>query len=252
MRAIPLAAVAVLALSACANKPPASDPDAVAEYEQTNDPLEPTNRVFYSINDAIDTYALKPVAQGYVAVVPLPARTGIHNTLSNLSSPALFANDVMQGSPKRAGTTFMRFVINSTVGVAGIFDVAKSVGYRAHDTDFGVTLGVWGVGTGPYLYLPILGPSSPRGVTGFAVNQGLDPFTYVPHGYGLVTLNWARYGMTAIDTRASLLTDVDKIKASALDPYASFRSLYRQHVQSQVEAASAPDKPTTPDWYPSQ
>ena len=237
-----------LALAACATKPPASDADAVAEYEQTNDPLEPTNRVLYKVNDTLDRYALKPVAQSYVYVVPTPVRTGLHNVLANLSSPVLFTNDVAQGKPRRAGDTFMRFLINSTAGGLGIFDVAKSLGYKDHDTGFGVTLGLWGVPSGPYLYLPFLGPSSPRGAAGFALDTAVDPFTYVPHGYGLKTLNWARFGATAIDTRASLLGDLDKIQASALDPYASIRSLYRQHVQSQVDAAQAPDKITPPSW----
>jgi phospholipid-binding lipoprotein MlaA len=144
----------------------------------------------------------------------------------------------------------MRFVINSTVGVVGVFDVAKSVGYRGHDTDFGVTLGLWGVPEGPFLYLPVLGPSSPRGVAGYAANVALDPFTYVPHGYGLVTFNWARFGLTAVDTYATLMPDLDKVKANALDPYATFRSLYRQHVQSQIDESRNDNRLTPPDWTP--
>ncbi len=239
-------AIALLQLSACATRPPASDPDAVADFDQTNDPIEPTNRFFYGVNDTIDRYSLKPIAEAYVYVTPTPVRTGVHNFLANLGSPVLLANDVAQASPKRAGDTFMRFVINSTAGVLGVFDVAKDVGYTAHDTGFGVTLGVWGVPTGPYLYLPILGPSSPRGVTGYAADVALDPFTYVPHGYGLKTFNWARFGMSAIDTRAALLPDLDKVKANALDPYATIRSLYRQHTESEVEAARAARDGTTP------
>jgi phospholipid-binding lipoprotein MlaA len=238
-----------LGLAACATKPPASDPDAVADYEQTNDPLEPTNRFFYSVNDKLDTYALKPVAQGYVYITPLPVRTGVHNVLSNLSSPVLLANDVAEAKPRRAGDTFMRFLINSTAGVAGIFDVAKGLGYPGHDAGGDVTLGLWGVPSGPFLYLPLLGPSSPRGVVGYGIDIAVDPFTYVPHGYGLETMNWARYGLGIIDTRAALLTDLDKVKSSALDPYATFRSLYRQHAQSEIDAARADDRSTTPDWY---
>jgi len=237
-------------LAACADKPPASDPAAVADYEQTNDPLEPTNRVFYKVDDTLDTYALKPVAQAYVYVTPQPVRTGLHNVLANLGSPVLFVNDVSQAKPRRAGDTFMRFLINSTAGVGGIFDVAKSAGYAGHDTDANITLALWGVPDGPFLYLPVLGPSSPRAATGYGMDVAADPFTYVPHGYGLLTLNWARYGLGIIDTRANLLTDLDKVKASALDPYATFRSLYRQHVQSEVEATKADNRSTTPDWYP--
>jgi phospholipid-binding lipoprotein MlaA len=237
-----------LVLSACATKPPASDPDAVADFEQTNDPLEPTNRFFYKVNDTLDRYTLKPVAQGYVAVVPAPVRTGVHNVLSNLSSPVLLTNDVAQANPRHAGDTFMRFLINTTAGGLGIFDVAKGWGYPGHDTGWGVTLGVWGIPSGPYLYVPLLGPGSPRGLAGFALDTASDPFTYVPHGYGLKTLNWARYGVGVIDTRAALLGDLDKVQASALDPYASIRSLYRQHVQSQVDAAKTPAAATPPNW----
>lgn len=239
---------AALTLSACAGKPATQAADA-GDDTQVNDPYENTNRFFYAVNDKIDAYSLKPAAQAYVYVTPAPVRTGIHNVLANLGSPVLLADDVTQANPRRAGDTFMRFIINSTVGVAGIFDVAKSVGYRAHDTDFGVTLAVWGVGEGPFLYLPVLGPSSPRGVTGFAVDQAMDPFTYVPHGYGLRTFAWAKFAAGTIDTRSRLLTDLDKVKATALDPYATFRSLYRQHVQSEVNEAEHDETPTTPDWY---
>jgi phospholipid-binding lipoprotein MlaA len=237
-----------LALAGCATRPPASDADAVQEYEQTNDPLEPTNRFFYRVNDSLDRYTLKPLAQGYVFVVPMPVRTGVHNVLANLSSPVLFADDVSQANSRHAGDTFMRFVINSTAGVAGVFDVAKGFGYPAHETNFGVTLALWGVPAGPYLYLPFLGPSSPRAVLGRGADTALDPFTWVPRGYGLLTLNWARYGVGVVDTRAAYLSDIDHVKASALDPYATFRSLYRQNVNSQVEAAKQAQKMTPPAW----
>ncbi len=243
------AALLPLLLGACATKPPALDADATAEYEQTNDPLEPTNRFFYKVDDTLDTYTLKPVAQGYVAVVPSPVRSGVHNFLANLTTPTVLVNDMAAARPRRAGTTFMRFVINSTAGVLGVFDVAKGLGYPAHDAGFNQTLGVWGVGPGPFLYLPVVGPSSTRAATGFAVDQATDPFTYVPHGIYLRTFNWARYGLTTADTRAGLLTDLDKVKAGALDPYATIRSLYRQNTQSRIDAARADTATTTPDWY---
>jgi phospholipid-binding lipoprotein MlaA len=244
-----LTAALPLLAAGCADKPPASDPDAVAEYEQTNDPLEPTNRFFYRVDDTLQRYTLKPVAEGYIAVVPGPARSGIHNFLSNLGTPVVLANDVAEAKSRRAGTTFMRFMINSTAGVLGVFDVAKSLGYKAHDAGFNQTLGVWGVGPGPYLYLPIIGPNSPRSVVGFAMDQATDPFSYVPKGIYLHTFNWARYGLSTIDTYASILPDYEKEKAGALDPYATIRSLYRQHTQSEIEAARNADAITPPDWY---
>jgi len=243
--AVSALAVGALSLSACATRPPASDVEATQDFEQTNDPLEPTNRFFYKLDDTLDTYTLKPVAQGYVAVVPAPVRTSVHNVLANLSSPVLFADDVSQANPKHAGDTFMRFLINTTAGGAGLFDVAKDWGYPAHTTNFGVTLGLWGVPAGPYLYLPFLGPSSPRALLGRGADTVFDPFTWVPRGHGLLTLNWARYGLGVVDTRAAYLSDIDHVKAGALDPYATFRSLYRQNTQSQVEAARHP-APVTP------
>ena len=123
--------------------------------------------------------------------------------------------------------------------------MASGWGYPTHTTSFGVTLALWGVPSGPYLYLPLLGPSSPREAVGYGVDTALDPFSYVPRGYGLKTFNWARTGVTLIDVRSRLLGDVDAAKKSALDPYATFRSLYRQNFDSEIEAARH-DRPATP------
>ena len=238
-----------LLAAGCADKPPANDPDAVADYDQNNDPIEPTNRFFYKVDDSLQEYTLKPLAQGYIAVVPAPARSGIHNFLSNLGTPVVLANDVAEAKSRRAGTTFMRFMINSTAGVLGVFDVAKGLGYRAHDAGFNLTLGVWGVAPGPYLYLPVLGPNSPRSVVGYAADQATDPFGYVPKGIYLHTFNWARYGLSTIDTYSRIYPDYEKAKAGALDPYATVRSLYRQNTQSAIDTARADTAITTPDWY---
>lgn len=243
---LPLALLA--ALSACAARPPARDAEASAEYRQNNDPFEPANRFFYRVDDTLDTYALRPVAQAYVYVVPQPVRGGVHNVLANLASPVVFADDVLQAKPRRAGDTFMRFLINSSAGGLGIFDVAARVGYPAHAADFGETLALWGVPEGPFLFLPVIGPSNPRDATGFGVDSGLDPFFYVPRGIYLLTLNWARAGVGAVDTRSRLLDDVASVKKTALDPYATFRSLYRQHRASQIANARADHRRTPPDW----
>ena len=109
-------------------------------------------------------------------------RTGIHNVLDNLGGPVRLTNDALQGKPRRAGDTTMRLLINTTAGVGGIFDVAKNLGYPDHDTDFALTLANWGVPEGPFLYLPVLGPSSPRDATGFAVDIAIDPFTWIGQG----------------------------------------------------------------------
>ena len=235
-------------LAACAKVPPATDADSVAEFRELNDPLEPTNRVFYAINDGLDTYVLRPVAVAYRNAVPGAVRRPVHNLLTNMSAPAAFANDVLQGHPRKAGDMMMRFLINSTAGVAGLFDVATNWGYPDHDTDFGMTLAVWGVGEGPFLFLPVLGPSNPRDAAGFAGNIGLDPLTYA--GFpGSKTLSYSRAGIGAVDTRERLLDPVDNIKKGALDPYATFRSLYRQNRADEVSKARQDRPATVPAWF---
>ena len=244
-----LAFVFVLAgaISACATVPPASDPDALADFRQTNDPLEPTNRFFYSVNDGIDTYVLRPVAVAY-RQVPGAIRRPIHNVLANLGTPITFANDVLQTKPTRAGTSMMRFLINSTAGVGGLFDVATDLGYPSHDTDFGVTLALWGAGDGPFLFLPVLGPSNPRDATGLAGNVALDPFTWVTFG-GINTLRYSKFGAGAVDARERAIDPIDNIKKGALDPYATFRSLYRQNRQSVIDETRGADRGTVPAWF---
>jgi phospholipid-binding lipoprotein MlaA len=237
-----------LCVAACATKPPASDPDALADYQQTNDPLEPTNRVFYAINNGLDTVILRPLALGYRAIVPEPVRNGVHNALSNLGTPVQLANDMLEGKPRRAGDTVMRFVINTTVGLLGFIDVATKWGYPNHDADFGMTLASWGVPEGPFLFLPVLGPSDPRDAVGFGVDIALDPFTWVgnPRDGTITALNWTRFGLNAIDSRERVEDSLQQIKKTALDPYATFRSLYRQHREAQIKALMDDKRATVP------
>jgi phospholipid-binding lipoprotein MlaA len=223
----------------------------VADFRQTNDPLEPTNRVFYKINNGIDTVVMKPVAEAYRAVFPNPVRTGIHNFLDNLGGPVRLTDDTLQGKPRRAGDTAMRFLINSTAGVVGVFDVAKDVGYPDHDTDFGLTLANWGVPEGPFLFLPILGPSSPRDAAGFAADVVIDPFTWIGRGTtGFTIASWTKTVVSAIDQRTAVLDAIDQVKKTALDPYATFRSLYRQNRAGKLEKLRADNRMTIPIWWP--
>ncbi|MBV8525141.1 MAG: VacJ family lipoprotein [Acetobacteraceae bacterium] len=180
-------------LASCATPPPASEPEALAEYRETNDPLEPTNRVFYAINNKLDTLVLRPVASGYQRVVPGPVRNGVHNFLVNLTTPIRLANDMLQGKPRRAGDTTMRFLINTTVGVVGIFDVAKDWGYPAHETDAGITLALWGIPSGPFLLLPLLGPSSPRDAAGYGADLAFGPATGFGQGAAVTALLEQKY-----------------------------------------------------------
>lgn len=232
-------------LSGCATAPDPSDTEAVADFNATNDPLEPTNRVIYEINDGLDAVVLRPLALAYRAVIPDPARQGVRNVLDNLSSPVILANDMMQGKPKRAGDTFMRMIINTTIGVAGLIDVAAGMGYPKHDSDFGMTLAVWGVGDGPYLFLPIFGPSNPRDTVGRGVDMGLDPFVWIGRGTVVDALGHSRTGLNAVDSRSRFIDDLDRMKAQALDPYATLRSLYRQNRKATIDEVIADDRGTT-------
>lgn len=235
----------MLALSACATRPPASEPEALAEYEQTNDPLEPLNRGLYAVHNGIDTVVLRPAAEVYRFVLPQPVRTGVRNVLANLSSPVILLNDGLQGETQRFGNTVGRFLLNSTLGVGGIFDVATGFGLPAHTEDFGQTLATWGVGEGPFLFIPVLGPSNPRDLVGFGVGIASNPMTWVTAngdntleniGYGLT-------GLTVLDTREGLIETIDSVKETSLDPYATFRSAYRQRRQQEIRNGGANPAP---------
>lgn len=245
-----LAGVAASALLAgCATPPPASDPEALADYKATNDPFEPTNRVFYAVNDGLLTYVLTPVARGYNYVLPAPVRTGIHNVLNNLGAPVQFANDVLETKPRRAGDTFMRFLINSTAGVGGVLDMAKHVGYPDHSADGATTLALWGIPAGPYLYLPVFGPSGVRDGVGRGLDTLVSPYTWVAFN-GINHLNSISTGLAAVDAIAPHIDDLKKLNEGALDPYATQRSLYRQLQKTNQDAARNDHRATVPDWYP--
>ena len=238
-------ALAVL-MAGCAPKP--TSPDELAEYNERNDPYEPANRKLFAVNETLDRNVLHPVASGYNTVTPAEVRSHVHNVLNNLGNPAQFTNDVLQGKPRKAGNTFMRLVLNTTVGVGGVFDVATGLGFPDHDTDFGLTLALWGVPNGPFLFLPVLGPSSPRDGVGYGINTTLDPLTWVSFG-GSTTLGYARFGVGAVDGRARLLDQTDAIDKTALDTYATYRSLYQQHRDSAVEDGRNDLPAPAPNWH---
>ncbi len=241
---------APLWVSGCATPPPASDPDALADFRETNDPLEPTNRVTYAVNNGIDTVVLRPLAVAYRYAVPETVRSHTHNFLSNLGTPVTLFNDMFEAKPRRAGDSLMRLLINTTVGVGGVFDVATGWGWPDHDADGGITLAMWGLPNGPYLFLPVFGPSSPRDGTGQGIDYVVNPLSWIGHGTITDALGYAKTGVSAVDARAAVLDDLDKITAQALDPYATIRSLYRQRRQSQIQDVRDDDRATVPAWFP--
>lgn len=246
---LPLLALAALALGGCATPPPASHPEALEAFHQIDDPLEPTNRVLYRVSNAVASVSLTPAARAYRSVVPESVRTNVSNVLDNLGSPVRFANDVLQARSRRAGDTLMRFLINSTIGLGGMFDVAADWGYPSHPSDIGMTLAVWGVPPGPYLFLPLLGPSNPRDAFGFAASTVGSPFKALGSGPAVTAFTWATLGTTTISQYARNLPGIESVKRTALDPYATFRSLFRQHREAAIEAAKKGREHTIPVWF---
>lgn len=214
-----------------------------ATTNNPRDPIEPVNRAVYTFNDKLDHAVLKPVAQGYKAVLPEPVRDGVRNVFSNLRDPWNAVNQILQGKIEEGATDFMRFVTNTTFGLGGIFDVASEGGMQKHNEDFGQTLGRWGLDSGPYLVLPLLGPSSVRDGTGKIV----DSFGYLPwHGPEWLDMQhyvaW-RNTLTALDLiniRAGLLDAGNVLEEAALDRYAFVRDAYLQRRRSQVYDGNPP------------
>jgi phospholipid-binding lipoprotein MlaA len=237
----PLALLAMLGLAACASPPPADDPDAVAEYRQTNDPAEPTNRVLFDVHNSLDRFLLRPVAVAYRDVVPLEGRLMLRNFLGNLRTPVVLANDILQGEPRRAGDTAGRFLINSTLGLGGLFDVARDhFNVPGHSEDYGQTFAVWGIGEGPYLFIPLLGPSNLRDLVGFGIGIVADPFFWLGQGLAVEILSYSRTGVVAVDTREGLIETIDEVNRTSLDPYATLRSGYRQRRKAEIENRTDP------------
>jgi len=226
--------LAMAALGACAEVP--TDPAARSVYDEANDPAEPTNRIIFDANQWVDRNALQPVARTYQDNLPGGVRDSVHNFGQNLKAPFVLVNDVLQGNMDRAWTTTQRFVVNTTVGAGGLFDVASGWDLPAHKADFGQTLGVWGVESGPSVQLPLLGPSNLRDAAGTAFGLLCDPVGYVP---GMQVVHRAGAVGDAIDERARMLAVTDDLEKSSVDYYSAVRSLYAQHRAAFVEEGKA-------------
>jgi phospholipid-binding lipoprotein MlaA len=227
------ALMGLLIMAGCAS-PPTDDPEAMAAFREANDPLEPMNRYFFELNNAADELLLKPLAGWYYIALPNFAQDGIRNAVNNVRTPVILANDLFQGELERAGTTLGRFLVNSTLGLGGLFDIAERMGMERHDEDFGQTLAVHGVGEGPYLVLPLIGPSNPRDAFGRVVDAFLDPMTYLTFFTDFGWINTTRTGLDLVDFRARNLETIDQLKKGSLDYYATLRSLYRQRRADEI------------------
>ena len=220
-----LALAAAVALTGC------SDTGANEPW----DPLEGPNRFVFSINRAVDTIAVRPVAVLYRDWMPAPGQRGLHNVLENLGEPVTAINEVVQGAPGRAATTVGRFLINSTIGVAGLFDVASAIGMSKTKEGMGDTIGYY-AGVEPenggfYMVLPVIGPSNARDGVGLAIDAAVDPFSIITFGISS-TAGWiysgARYGATVVDRRSRTLFALDDLEKNSVDYYAALKSAYTQ------------------------
>jgi phospholipid-binding lipoprotein MlaA len=211
-----LGIVFALSLSACVTLPPNSK-------RVPQDPWESWNRGVYKFNDTLDRAVAKPVAKTYVRIVPRPIRTGVSNFFENLSTTTVMINDALQGKFRASANDLGRFLLNSTVGLAGILDPATSAGLDKNNEDFGQTLGHWGVHPGPFFELPLLGPSDLRDAPSKLVDAYTNPHGYIRNTYW----KWGLYGAYLVDTRANLLS-LDETLKHVYDPYAFIRDAYLQ------------------------
>ncbi len=225
-------------LGACASTP--------EEIEQ-NDPFEPIKRQIFEINHKLDSRVAIPAATFYKSATPAPIREHLHYFLTNLHLPVTFANDVLQGHFERSGEAIGRFAVNSTLGVAGVFDVATGWGMPYHSEDFGQTMGYYGVGEGPYMVIPLGGPACPRDIGGGVVDGYLNPLGYIPWRHKNYYWSWPLRVLALVDSRSLSIDQLREIQRSSIDLYATTRSLYRQSRDAEIRNG-VPDVEGLPDF----
>ena len=235
LRRVLIVALTLGLLTACAGNPgpgrlQVAQSSGGAALDVDTDPLEGLNRFLFAFNDMLDTLVIRPLAATYRVILPDFVRDSVRSFLRNLNTPFILANDLFQGSWDRAETTLTRFVINTTVGVGGLYDAADDLGYTYHGEDFGQTLGTYGVPGYPYLVLPLLGPSTGRDAVGTLVDGVLDPLTYVVDEEILL----ARRLVGGIDLRARNIENIEELRRDSIDFYARIRSVYLQRRESEI------------------
>jgi phospholipid-binding lipoprotein MlaA len=219
-----------LIFAGCASHPNSEQQQVSAYEEDFNDPLEDTNRKIFEFNQFVDRNAIVPAAKAYRTALPDPVRGSVRDFLNNLREPLVFVNDTLQGQFESAAKTVGRFVINSTIGIGGVVDVAGRWGIPFHEEDLGLTLGAWGIPEGPYIVVPVLGPSTPRDLGGQVAEGFGDPWNLLVTGnpYTLYWIPFVRGGVSGIDQRSRYIETLADIERTSLDYYATIRSLYRQ------------------------
>ena len=209
---------------------------------EAEDPWENLNRGTFAFNEKFDKYLLSPLAKGYRLIFPSEVRTGVRNFLNNLSEPWSSINSILQGDLKNTGNSLARFLINSTIGVLGIFDVATPIGFENQKEDFGQTLAVHGVGPGPYLVLPFLGPSTLRDAIGKVTALFGDPVTLALERNNKDEWIWIGMAIKGVDFREQNLEKIDNLNATSVDFYATLRSLYLERRSSMIRNQNTDEK----------
>lgn len=235
-------------MTACADLP--KDPVARAEYARTNDPLEPMNRTVTDVNDFLDRLLLRPLAELYRATVPPPVRDRVANILGNMKEPVILANNLLQGEFSKAGTTISRFGVNTVLGVGGMFEVANDWNLQQQSGDFGQTLHSWGIKEGPYLVLPLFGPSNFRDAIGMGVDMAMSPWGYLAQSGGTArdVLAVSTTVMDGLTRREQNIEGLDALRSGSLDFYAQMRSVYRQYRAKQLGITTPDDMPKFEDY----
>ncbi len=199
------------------------------QYGDVYDPMESTNRAIFAFNEVLDENVAEPVAKGYRLVMPEPGREGIKNVLTNLSTPVNAGNQLLQGDVGGAMTDIGRALVNTTIGIAGLFDVAGYLGLEHEPEDFGQTLAVWGVSEGPYFVIPLLGPSNLRDGVGRLADSFADPLNIYLMNIEEEEIIYARWGVSVVSQREDLIEVLDELESGAIDYYAVMRSSYSQY-----------------------
>ena len=221
-------------------------PKAEAEND-VNDPLEAMNRGIFEFNEFFLQWVLGPISGVYKDFVPDPVRRSIGNILHLVASPIILANDLLQGEWERAWITTQRTVVNATVGVAGTFDVAETLGLPRHSEDFGQTLAVWGVGEGFYLVIPFFGPSNPRDGIGKLVDGYLHPLTRWAANTDREEITYGLFAATGVHDYSEIKDELDQIRKTSIDYYAAIRSMFRQKRAAEIRNGAEVDLPPIPD-----